>query len=105
MRPYDIHKIQPQTYDLKMIGDPNQGGAKKRSQSDIDKKKANVEKKNKQKADVKLGIDKPKDSTYFDIKEDANENSDLDSDGHPEDRYDPLQNNKEGVPRVAKNML
>ena len=31
MRPYDIHKLHPQTYDLKMIGDPNSGGAKKRS--------------------------------------------------------------------------
>lgn len=25
-KPYDLHTIQPLTYDLKMLGDPNRGG-------------------------------------------------------------------------------
>ncbi len=45
MKPFDVHKLQPQTYDLKMLGDPASGRAKKKSSKEIDKKKNDAAKK------------------------------------------------------------
>ena len=39
-----MHKIQPQTYDLKMLGDPGRGGAKKKNSKEIEKKKQDAAK-------------------------------------------------------------
>lgn len=44
LKPFDVHKIQPQTYDLKMVGDPGRGAQKKKSGKEIDKKKADAAK-------------------------------------------------------------
>lgn len=30
IKPFDVHKLQPQTYDLKMLGDPQSGRAAKK---------------------------------------------------------------------------
>ena len=45
MKPFDVHKLQPQTYDLKMLGDPASGRAKKKSTKEMDKKKSDAAKK------------------------------------------------------------
>ena len=47
LKPFDYHKIQPQTYDMKLMGDP--GAAKKRKGADektIQKKKTKLAKDN-----------------------------------------------------------
>lgn len=102
VKPYDIHKLQPHTYDLKMVGDPNSGGRKKNSK-EIDKKKADAEKKQKKKAAAKLGNDTKAIGLLDDIEEEAKaeekDSSDDESDeGGPDDKYDPLSKHKEGAP-------
>ena len=54
-KPYDVHKIQPQTYDLKMLGDPGRGAPKKKSSKELGKKKQEAAKKQKKKAAAKIG--------------------------------------------------
>ena len=56
LKPYDYHKIQPQTYDLKMVGDPNAKKAKTTGDgAKVDKKKKKLENENKKRAAAKLG--------------------------------------------------
>ena len=73
-----MHKIQPQTYDLKMLGDPGRGGAKKKNSKEIEKKKQDAAKKQKKKVAAKIGDAGA--NTLADIEEDANENKYSDSD-------------------------
>ena len=91
IKPFDTHKIQPQTYDLKMLGDPGRGGQKKKNQAELDKKKADAAKKQKKKAAAKIGEDNAKflDDIPEDGKEDGSD-EDEESDGVPDDKYDPL---------------
>lgn len=56
-KPFDVHKLQPQTYDLKMVGDPALGGHKKKTSKDLDKKKADAVKKQKKKTQAKIGAE------------------------------------------------
>ena len=57
MKPYDYHKIQPQTYDLKMVGDPNAKKSKASGDTKVDKKKKKLADQNKKRAAAKLGRD------------------------------------------------
>ena len=57
LKPYDYHKIQPQTYDLKMVGDPNAKKTKTQGDAKMDKKKKKLENQNKKRAAAKLGRD------------------------------------------------
>jgi len=46
IKPFDVHKLQPQTYDLKMLGDPQSGRpGKKKSTKDSKTKKDKAEQK------------------------------------------------------------
>lgn len=105
-KPYDLHGIQPLTYDLKMLGDPNRGGQKKKSAKDIDKKKADVEKKQKKKTAQKMGSEGAKylDEIEEEVAEKDSEEQE-DSDDVPEDKYDPLAKQKEGGPKLKKQSM
>lgn len=104
LKPYDVHKIQPQTYDLKMIGDPS-GGRKKKSSVEVKNKKknamANIAKK---KAAAKIGGDGG--GLLDDIVEEEEGKGDdfeeEESDETPDDKYDPLAKNREGAPKLKK---
>ena len=78
-----MHKIQPQTYDLKMLGDPGRGGAKKKNSKEIEKKKQDAAKKQKKKVAEKIGAAGA--DTLAEIAEDAKEDRFSDSDDESED--------------------
>lgn len=91
IKPYDVHKLQPQTYDLKMLGDPQSGRpSKKKNQAADKKKKEKVEKKQQKKTAAKLGNDGK--GLLDEIEEDDRDDkdSDIGSDDVPDDKYDPL---------------
>ena len=103
-----MHKIQPQTYDLKMLGDPGRGGAKKKNSKEIEKKKADAAKKQKTKVAAKIGAAGANtlDEIAEDVKEDRYSDSDVESETGMDDKYDPLSKQKEGAPKLnPKNML
>ena len=105
LKPFDaVHKLQPQTYDLKMLGDPAAGRAKKKSSKEIDKKKSDAVKKQKKKAAAKLGGDGFLDEIEEDEKDNKPSDDDTDDD-NPDDKYDPLARQKEGGPKLKKQSM
>ena len=109
-QPFDVHKLHPQTYDLKMLGDPARGGSKKKSTKELDKKKADAAKKQKKKTAAKIGGEEGKgllDEIEEDVKQEdkASDSGESATDDNPDDKYDPLARNKEGVPRLKKQSM
>ena len=106
---FDGHKLQPQTYDLKMLGDPLGGRPKNKKDSNEEKKKkAEAEKKQKKKVEEKLGgaargfLDENEDDGNDNRRE--SEGSDSDDD-NPTDKYDPLSRHKEGGTKLNKKSM
>lgn len=101
LKPYDYHKIQPQTYDLKMVGDPNAKKAKTTGDgAKTDKKKKKLENENKKRAAAKLG----RENELSDVDEEIeNASSSSEEQVDPEDdKYDPLAKTKEGSIAIKK---
>ena len=100
LKPYDYHKIQPQTYDLKMVGDPNAKKTKTQGDAKVDKKKKKLENQNKKRAAAKLG----REHDLSDVDEEVeNQSSSSEEQVDPEDdKYDPLAKTKEGSIAIKK---
>ena len=90
-----------------MLGDPQRGGQKKKNTKELDKKKADAEKKQKKKTAAKMGGDVGGllDEIVEDVKEAAPDSDNSDEDENPDDKYDPLEKNKEGAPRLKKQSM
>ena len=100
LKPYDYHKIQPQTYDLKMVGDPNAKKTKTHGDAKVDKKKKKLENQNKKRAAAKLG--REHDLSDVDEEVEAQSSSSEEQVDPEDDKYDPLAKTKEGSIAIKK---
>ena len=104
LKPFDLHNLQPQTYDLKMPGDVTGRQRKKPTQKESQNKKTAATNKQKKKIKEKLGS---AGSLLGQISEDEKEdkNSDGGSDGELDHKYDPLSRQKQGGPKLDKKSM